>query len=589
MTGSQDAQSLGALLLKLKRRGGVSYAQLARRTYTSSSTLHRYCTGTSVPPDYDVVVRLARECGATPAELNKLLRLWTAATEDAQRADPLASDGSHGDAPPMGASPSTAPLPETLRPQSPSENPRAAEPLPVSPLVRSSAARPRRLPGPAVLLALLLGVLVFVLAPNSGLPASSQPPAPPRAPGSSGSPGDQWTDTPHLVPETTFGVTINSSSGVMPSFRVGSVRLWDSGTRWANIQPRRGEFRWSTLDRLVDGAEQAGRPVLFVLGGTPAWAAPKGPKSVYADGSRTAPPDDLADWDAFVRALGERYRDRIEAYELWVMANDRRFYSGSVETLVEMTERADRILKDAAPEATVVCPGMGRLWERDALPFLRRFAKLGGYDHCDVAGIKLHQRHASDPPETMAKVLTAVDETLHRVGVHPPLWSTGTTYDLPLQGSLSPERARDYAVRFFLVGLYGREVNLRRMYFYNWGSGHIPIVLQAEGAPPTKAARAVEQLQRWLAGARIHGCGHGAAEGLPDKVWQCGFSGGPHGPGGRAVIRWAESGTATTMVGSRGRSVHALDGTVVPVQVGDEVEITEEPVLISSRRVPVGD
>jgi len=136
---------------------------------------------------------------------------------------------------------------------------------------------------------------------------------------------------------------MNSSTGAMPTFRVGAVRLWDSRTRWADLEPRRGEFDWSILDRLVAGAGRAGLPALLTFGGTPEWASPDGALSVYDDGSRASPPDDLADWDRFVDAVVRRYRGRIEAYELWVLANDRRLYSGSVETLVEMTRRASRM------------------------------------------------------------------------------------------------------------------------------------------------------------------------------------------------------------------------------------------------------
>ncbi|MFD0574146.1 hypothetical protein ACFQ0T_39180 [Kitasatospora gansuensis] len=83
--------------------------------------------------------------------------------------------------------------------------------------------------------------------------------------------------------------------------------------------------------------------------------------------------------------MAGRYRGRIEAYELWVLANDRRFYSGSVATLVEMTRRANRIIKAADPAATVVCPSMGELWKPEGQAFLGEFAAQGGYQHCDAA------------------------------------------------------------------------------------------------------------------------------------------------------------------------------------------------------------
>ncbi|MFI6506229.1 beta-galactosidase [Streptosporangium sp. NPDC050855] len=395
--------------------------------------------------------------------------------------------------------------------------------------------------------------------------------------------GPSWTLPETSVPRTLFGVTINTGTGAMPTFRVGAVRLWDSGTRWAEIQPERGTFDWAVLDRHVDGAEKAGLPVLFVMGGTPAWASPAGPLSPYPDGTRAAPPDDLDDWDAFLRAVAKRYAGRIQAYELWVLGNDRRFYAGSMETLVEMTRRAGRIIRAADPEATLVCPGMGQLWTAEGRRMFQRFTALGGYGHCDVAGIKLHQRTPSDPPESMLELVTTVDRAFHRAGIHPRLWNTGTTYSIRLQGPLDETRARNHAVRFFLTGLYARNLNLERMYFYNWGGTKIPIVLQAVGGVPTGAALAVEQLQRWLVHARSRSCGHGTAINLPENVWQCEVTVAKPGDHHEASIRWTIGGTAETTAGPRVRAVRRLDGTTETVRPGDVITITEEPILIESR------
>lgn len=75
---------LAGLLRGLKERSNLSYEELARRTFTSSSALHRYCRGQSVPGDYGTVARIAQECGARPQELNELVRSWTLATNGVQ-------------------------------------------------------------------------------------------------------------------------------------------------------------------------------------------------------------------------------------------------------------------------------------------------------------------------------------------------------------------------------------------------------------------------------------------------------------------------------------------------------------------------
>ena len=394
--------------------------------------------------------------------------------------------------------------------------------------------------------------------------------------------GPAWVRPPQAIPATMFGVTIQTGTGAMPAFQVGAVRFWDSGTTWTSIEPRRGEFEWATADRLVTAASTAKLPVLFTLGGTPPWAAPTGVRSVYEDGSRDSPPDRMADWAAFVGALASRYGDRIEAYEIWVLGNDARFYAGSVETLVEMTRIAYQTIKAAAPNARIACPGMGRLWTTEAQQFLRRFAKLGGYQHCDVASIKLYQRTPTDPPEDMLQLVTLVDRMLHEAGVHPPLWNTGTTYEIPLQGSLDETMAVNHAVRFFLVGLYAQ---VRRMYFYNWGGTKIPIVLQPVGGSPTAAALAIQQLQRWLEHASIRSCGRGRAIGLPDNVWQCEFT----ITGGRtfdAAIRWTHLGRHATAAPPNVARVYQLDGTSRAVAPGEILVATEQPVFIEYKSAP---
>jgi hypothetical protein len=276
-----------------------------------------------------------------------------------------------------------------------------------------------------------------------------------------------------------------------------------------------------------------------------------------------------------------RYRGRLEAYELWVFGNDPRYYSGSTETLVEMTSRAHRIIKSVDPAAVLVCPSMGQLWTPQGREILRRFAELGGYDQCDVAGIKLHQRHAADPPETMIALLTQTYDALHAAGVHPPLWNTGTTYDLPLEGSLQEQRATDYVMRFYLVAIYGTNVSLERTYFYNWGGTHLPIALQAVGGPPTRAALAVEELQRWLAHTTTRSCGHGLAINLPDNVWQCEFTAEDHR---LLTIRWTHSGTASTTAGPQVEELRRIDGTSTPLQAGDTIPVSETPELIIHRQ-----
>ncbi|GAA0628484.1 hypothetical protein GCM10009547_35160 [Sporichthya brevicatena] len=149
------ADGFADLLQELRVRSGRSYDDLARATFTSRSTLHRYCTGAGLPVDDDVVLRLGEACGADPGELDDLVRRWKTALADRE-------------------SGAVRPAPAAVEPSAP-------DPLPVEPegaeAVGPAPGRSRRR---AVLLAAGLAVVVLagavvVTVRGGDAPASAGP------------------------------------------------------------------------------------------------------------------------------------------------------------------------------------------------------------------------------------------------------------------------------------------------------------------------------------------------------------------------------------------------------------------------------
>ncbi|MFH9609551.1 helix-turn-helix domain-containing protein [Streptomyces sp. NPDC017448] len=99
---------LAARLNALREGSGRTYASLARRIGVSGSTLHRYCTGRTVPAEFAPVERLARLCGASAADRQALHRLWLLA--DGERADRQGAEEAVGG--PVGGPPSAGGGPE---------------------------------------------------------------------------------------------------------------------------------------------------------------------------------------------------------------------------------------------------------------------------------------------------------------------------------------------------------------------------------------------------------------------------------------------------------------------------------------------
>ncbi|MFJ4906807.1 helix-turn-helix domain-containing protein [Streptomyces sp. NPDC093249] len=178
--GDTAAEEFAARVRAVKERGGRSYEALGRRLNVAASTLHRYCTGTTVPEDFAVVDRLARLCGADEEELGALEESWRRA--DASRRH--RTTGPRGPArtarPARTATtdtrPPAAPAPAATAPALPASPAPTAPPAPAAPAlpVPPAPASTTAVPAPA--------------GPNrptaaSSAPASSAPLSPvPAAP-----------------------------------------------------------------------------------------------------------------------------------------------------------------------------------------------------------------------------------------------------------------------------------------------------------------------------------------------------------------------------------------------------------------------
>ena len=151
-------------------------------------------------------------------------------------------------------------------------------------------------------------------------------------------------------------------------------RLWDMGVAWKDVNPSRGVFDWTVLDRRVDLYFRGGKPLL-VLGLTPQWAAVDPDAGDERWGAGTAsPPKDITYWSDYVRSVATRYGARIAGYELWNEANLTTFWRGSTKELYDMAVSASSIIKSANPAAVVLSPSTTTRLRTSARTFTAGFA-----------------------------------------------------------------------------------------------------------------------------------------------------------------------------------------------------------------------
>ncbi len=318
------------------------------------------------------------------------------------------------------------------------------------------------------------------------------------------------------VPASYFGMHIHTTltRTHWPDASFASWRLWDTVTTWANLEPKKGEWYFQTLDGLVDLAAQHHVEVLLCLGQTPAWAS-SNPAAPPADRQgQTAPPRNLEDWRNYVRTVARRYRGRIQAYEIWNEPNFDLFYSGDVHTMVELTREAAEIVHSIDPAALVVSPSPT---ETEGVPWLREFFRQGGAQFVDVVGY--HFYVTPDGPEQIPVLAQRVRAAMAAYHVQRPVWNTETGWSKPKDFANDYE-ASAYVARSLLLSW---AAGIVRFYWYAWDN-HGWVTLELTEPTDLRAnanAFAFQTVEGWMLGKRVESCAARA-----DSTWVCRLTNG---------------------------------------------------------------
>jgi hypothetical protein len=319
----------------------------------------------------------------------------------------------------------------------------------------------------------------------------------------------------------------------------GRWRLWDAYVAWPHLEPRPGEWRFETLDRYVALADHGRVELLLPLGLSPSWVSarptePSGYRPGYA-----AEPRDIGEWRRYVRQIAARYKGRVPAYEVWNEPNLKSFYTGSVDTMVQLSREAFVAIKSIDPAAVVVSPSPTE--GASGVAWLDEYLRRGGGEWADVIGY--HFYVAPDAPEAMVSLIERVQAVMRRYGVAKPLWNTETGWPIESRQRsveprgeglysrvLSDREAAGYLARAHILGWVA---GVSSFYWYAWDNYEMGVV-EVDGRTPKTVATAYAEIQRWLVGARIDSCSRNDA-----GTWMCERIGATGRP---SWIVWSERG-----------------------------------------------
>jgi hypothetical protein len=396
------------------------------------------------------------------------------------------------------------------------------------------------------------------------------------------------------VPRVFFGLH-DGSLASYGHLTVGSVRLWDAGVSWRDVETAPGVYDWSRLDALVAAARRHGVEVTLVLAMTPSFYGP----------SSTSPPTDLARFADYVRAVMTRYRDvdgsrGIENYQVWNEGNVSTFWTGTPHQLAQLTRVVDEVRDQVDPHARVVAPSFAV-----RLPYEQRWMaeyeaqRLDGvpvWRYVDANAPSLYPKavygHRIGGPEDAMRLLSQVRRRLADVGVPAglPVWGSELNYGVE-SGSraATPISERRQVANVMRTYLLGAARGLARVFWYRYDWGYVPslggtlgnTLLTVPGSwdQVTPAGRALDTVQRWLHGRLVGVHRHRPCARDRRGTYTC-------------VVRYA-AGTRTIMwnptrlvrVDVRGAAYRQTAGTP-PHRVGARtvVRVGYEPVMLVRRR-----
>ena len=287
----------------------------------------------------------------------------------------------------------------------------------------------------------------------------------------------------------------------------GAVRWWDNDTTWADVEPAKGLYNFTKLDRLVDDAEHRGVKATLTLGATPSWAAtnPTQSSAIWLSPGSSSPPRSQTYWTDYVTAVATRYAGRIDSYQIWNEGGLPQFWSSTPAKLAQLTAAAYVAIKEADPHAKVVSsPILPRQphWQAWATSYLKALRQVGW--PVDVFAIHSYQPDRLANPDGRALVIQQTRDIMRSVGAPSrALWDTETNYTSRafVRHKITGARAAAWVARAYLDSL---RLNVRRTFWYAFNRP-VPRLGVTMG-PGDAASRGYASVRSWIVGSTFTGC-----------------------------------------------------------------------------------
>jgi hypothetical protein len=316
--------------------------------------------------------------------------------------------------------------------------------------------------------------------------------------------------------------------------KFGAIRIWDNGVRWDEVNTAAGVYDWTLLDQVVANAEATGaQRIMYVLGSTPSWLATDTsvPNYLNAAGANSMPAS-LSAWDDWVRAVVTRYKGRIDEWQVWNEVNFSSFWSGSVDQMVTLTQRASKIVNQIDPRSDFVTGSAIVRQSKKKNKVSKQSAAISPssffYSYMkglkkkkvkfDAVGMHLYPWYKAGPgdgtPYDREKGAADAQKVLDHFKFKQPMYDTEMAYGNRRNNGwrkkvLSQSKGAAYLAQTYIYGMVN---NVPEVYWYGWDDH----VLGVDVTDPVTGAIlqpgiAYNTVMGWMSGAKNGGCRYKSA------------------------------------------------------------------------------
>ena len=384
---------------------------------------------------------------------------------------------------------------------------------------------------------------------------------------------------------------------------VGSLRLWDAGVTWRDIETAPGVYDFSRLDAIVRAANARNVEVTLVLGMTPSFYS--------SDPSK--PPADMGAWSRYVQAVVRHYSAPswgtrgIAAYQVWNEGNVQNFWTGSPMQLAQLTKATWNAVKAVDKEALVVGPAFAaRIAEQTRGIGLFYYTKINGvavWRFMDAISLNLYplDRYGTKPgtPETSMRLLGQAKRQMALRGVPlsgkraKPIWNTEVNYGMRTgtfggtsAATITAQRQAAYVIRTYLLNA---AKGVQRVHWYSYNMNNLPsggtlgntlMTNPSDGTTPTLAGKALRLTRVWLRG-RLVGATSAAPPCTKDRrgTYTCVVK----YAGGVRRIYWNPSKTVRVKTATSATFRTGVYGVRKTMRGGATIKVDYRPVMVRSK------